>query len=213
MAILRSDTFNRADGALGTPSDAGSAWTTVGVGVTLAGNQAVGDIFGGPVAGVAWLEASEADAATSVTLKAVWNSGNPTGPAVRSSDYQNYIGLECYAVGLGDTETPQIVKVEAGSRTVLQTIAGVTTAVNDVMKLEASGTTIKAYKNGVQIGTDQTGVTFNQTVTKHGMMFGSGNPTRNALDDFQIEDVGGGGGGGTKAPPPRRQRTRFFQGR
>src|SRR4051812_21276090 len=113
----RSDNFNRADGALGAPSDGGSAWLTIG-NAEVVSNQAAGAAFSAVPGQTSRLEASNADVDVQLTLKLMWNSG--IGPVVRCTGASDYIGLKCTDVGLGGG-APLIVKVEAGVETTLAT--------------------------------------------------------------------------------------------
>lgn len=178
-ATDRADNFNRADsGTLGTPSDAGSDWSTGGSNCQIAGNKCVG-IFGQSVGNATTLETFSTDVDVSCVMDTMWNV--PCGPVVRASDSQNYIGLECFNF---DTNA-RIVQVEAGARTVLQT-GSVLFTNGDTARIIAIGNEVRAYKNGTLIAT-ATGVTFNNTATQVGISMTSGDPSRNAIDSFSCD--------------------------
>lgn len=182
----RADTFNRANsGTLGTPSDGGSAWLEDGAQAGISSNQCVANYSAFPPAAVG-LECNTADYAAQLTIVTL-SVGSGPGVVVRRSAYTDYIAL-FFTTGGGNYDTPKIVKVEAGVASDLATCTG-SVSNGDVMKLEANGTTITAYKNGVQIG-QATGVTFNQSVTKHGLAISS----TGVIDDWSGADVSAGGG-------------------
>jgi hypothetical protein len=82
-----------------------------------------------------------------------------------------------------------ISKYVSGTQTDLQDTLG-SGATGDVIKIECTGTSIKAYKNGTQIGT---------TVTDSSLTSGSAGcgayGTGSRFDNWEGGNVGGGGGG------------------
>lgn len=77
--------------------------------------------------------------------------------------------------------------VVAGSETILQGLGAF--AANDTMYIEAVGTTIKAKKNGVQTGTNQT----DSSLAGAGAPGLSIYPATPRMDDWAGADIGGGG--------------------
>lgn len=94
--------------------------------------------------------------------------------------------------------TSIISKVIDGTRTALQTIGNVPWADNDTLRLEAAGSTLRAYRNGVQIGADQP--SGGQLTAGSAGICGYGSA---AFDNFQ------GGNLGTAAPPAAPQNLRI----
>lgn len=94
---------------------------------------------------------------------------------VRLVDASNFIGVRQTTFG-----NLSLDKVVAGAVTQL---VGFTHNNGDTIKIEASGTTIKVYNNGVQQGTDQT-VTDHQTETSQGVVAGD-SQTNDIWDNFE----------------------------
>ncbi len=176
---IRFDDFNRSDSSssLGTPSDGGSAWTAQAGTWGISTNKA----YCPSGSGIVGLDSGTADVDVQATLSQS-GAANDCGVAGRIGDANNLLFLRRNA-GAYD-----LYKLVAGSFTGLFTGVG-TYADGDVVKLSMSGSTIKAYVNGVQIGTTQT-VTDLVTNTQHGFRDGSGAQGR--YDDFSITDASGG---------------------
>ena len=166
----RTDTFNRTNGAaIGTPSDAGSAWIqqsgtwiisgSAGVGGTGAANESSGASQCTCV-----LESSMADCDVQLTSM---GSGSGQGICFRSTDDSNYLLLD-----LG-TSTVQVYSRIAGSFATVGSSASVTAGDQDIWKVTLSGNNITVFQNGTLRIT--TSSTFNNTATLHGLRTTSNN--------------------------------------
>jgi hypothetical protein len=172
-----SDDFNRADGGLG------ANWTTIDGAPAISSNTAIGTNGGGftsaVYSGVSWTN----DTRSTATSK---GPGSNCGPAVRmaSSSLYTYWGND-----------GNVYKIISQVYTSLGTRS--TYTVNDIAKLEVSGTTLTPTKNGSGLS----------TITDSSLSAGGpgiafyGNADK--LDDWEGIDVsGGGGGGGTTTTYP-----------
>lgn len=136
-----SDNFNRADaGTLG------ANWTQLEGQLGIVSNWAGGTAAPG---GYQWAVYSGttwgADQSSEIKNDRV---AGGAGPIVRAQ-----AGVSGYFL-LCNVGPCYIYRRDSGSFTLLQTLGA--SAVNgDTLKLEITGTTLRAYKNGVQIGTDQ----------------------------------------------------------
>lgn len=133
------DSFDRADaGSLGSP------WVTVQNGpvASIIGNVAA--CATGSVEGAAIWDGDEtftADQVAQVVISAI-GVDSYMGPAVRGDPAgPDYYGF--YA----DSGNQYIVRVDNGTYTALAS-RSITTSVNDVLRLEVEGTTLRAYVNG-----------------------------------------------------------------
>lgn len=177
----RTDTFNRADGALGTPSDGGSAWVDVGPKYNILTN-AVGNVIGG-TPDVAFLECSAADGTVQVSLPTK-NGSSYAGLVVRGADSSNYIVLRA------NPSNYELISFIAGAETSRGT-GGSTPANGDVLSIVASGTSITGKVNGSTVVGPVT-ISSLSSNTKCGLYTYSDGVTR--FDDFSWTDAGGGGG-------------------
>jgi hypothetical protein len=172
----RSDSLNRADGAIGSPSDGGAAWTDPGAAFSIISNQA------GAASGdqrVAWLESSTSNVTVQVT--AVVIGPNP-GLVIRAIDNSNY--LLCVFTTAGITCYKQVAAVftQIGT-TYLGAIAN-----GDVMQFIPDASNLITAK---QNGTTRFTVTeaTHATGTKHGIRAHFDTTSRYA--SFSITDIGG----------------------
>lgn len=178
--MSRTDNFNRADSyptGLGTPSDAGSAWST------LAGDWGVGSnqARSGSAAGsLAVLECSGADGPVQVKFY----GPSDAGLAFRATDAINY----CF-VGVKPGEI-KLQTVVAGSYTTVGPTYTYSHAAGDLIAAVMSGSAVSVTLNGVEIIVPQT-ITFNQSATKHGLWTYTDPTVR--FDDFAFTESGGGG--------------------
>jgi hypothetical protein len=182
----RTDNFDRADTTnnIGTPSDAGSAWTQSQGTWGIASNAGYESSAAG-AQNIAQLEASLADVDVQVTLSNV-SAGADAGPVARFADTSNYL-LWIYTIGSSGL---RMFKVVAGSFTQLGSTASYTAANGDVLKFTVNGSTLNGYVNGaLKVGpqTESAG----STNTKHGLR--SFNDSASRFDDFSIVDNSGGG--------------------
>lgn len=176
----RADTFNRANGSLGTPSDAGSAWVDAGGTGSVSSNQFVGvNLFAWTPA---YLEASTAVASVAVTAKTFGNSGL----IGRYVDANNFWLLQVQSGSLG------LYKRVSGTFTQVGSTYTGTISANDVLLLDVtSGNAWTAKQNGTtRIGPTSADST-HSTATKWGLSNFSGAAT---YDDLSITDNAGGGG-------------------
>ena len=173
---LVSDTFTRANGAIGT-AETGQVWTDNGAGFQVisntAGATAVGATLGTQCA---TLDAGVADCTITVKF-ATW--GTATFIAFRFADTSNLL-----AFYLSGTNTARILKIEAGTQTTFFTgTTNTNIASGDTYTVVLSGTSITLKQNGTALATRPNAQSFNQTATKHGI---GANQTLSRLDNFTI---------------------------
>lgn len=186
----RTDAFTRADSitALGTPTDAGSAW------VAAAGTWGISSNTGYKVATssvfeTAYLEASVTDVEVQATLSVLGTVkiGGLTARVASDTDF-----LLGYVDNSGANTNAYVYKKVANTFTQLATSAAVTVAANDVMKLRIdSANQLTFYQNGVSIvtGNDSAG----STNTKGGLMgYAAGIGGAMQFDDFSITAIASG---------------------
>src|SRR5574343_2079742 len=172
-----TDSFNRADGGLG------SAWTNITADVLAIVSNAV---RGGTAGNTHYAHVATAtrdfadDHYAQITCTAV--TGNDSmGPCVRVN------GSGCYSIRADTTSdaTRRIVRIDGTTRTVIGTVT-ITIAANDVLKLTAEGSTIKAYKNGVRqdTATDST-----YSTGQPGMFYLRGGTGAGRIDNFEADDI------------------------
>lgn len=104
-----------------------------------------------------------------------------------ASPSANFVAFSFDASG-GDTD---ILKRVGGAFTLIQAL-GDTVAVDDLMRFEAEGTTFRAYKNAVQLGTDATDTS--HATGSAGFLTWSNTDN---IDNWEAGNLGGGGGGGS----------------
>lgn len=101
-------------------------------------------------------------------------------------------GTQGYYLSYGASTNPVSLR-RIGQAFAVDTLGGATTpSVGDVLRLEGSGNTFRAYLNGVQFGGDVTDSTF---PTGGQPWIGGSFSTYDNFDDFDGGDLGGGGGG------------------
>lgn len=188
----RTDNFNRAAASIGTPSDGGSAWSALsGTWNIGSGSTAnMGTMASGTSQAACVLESSVANVDVQVTFGDI-GSSDDAGIVFRVTDDNNYYVM--VAKGSGGDGVSCYKRVAGSFTQVGSTAAGVTFANTNVFKVTANGTSIKAYKNGVEVfsATDSTYT----TQTKHGLRshgFATG------FDDFSITEVVTAGSGHTR---------------
>lgn len=170
MALPATDNFNRANNV-----DLGANWTPLFGELKIITNEAAQDAGDGGVR----LEHWNADAFTSDHYsQAVYRSG-VVGPAVRLQETDNgyYTRIS--------TGAKRMYRFDNGTATELQTMdAAVGGASGEVYKMTIEGTTIKVFKNAVQIGTNQTDATYS------GGASGVHVEGTGALDDWEGDNMG-----------------------
>lgn len=178
----RTDTFDRANGTIGTPSDGGSAWVDLGTQVWRVYSNTAGESTAGGTAG-AYLEASDANAEVQATITTV---GGSPGLSARVADASNMLLVNI------PSGAWRLYKRVAGTFTQLGSTSITTTATNDVVFLGVtSGSAITVKQNGTSkiTATDSAG----SSNTKHG--FYSNGDTTTRWNDFTIVVAGGGSSG------------------
>jgi hypothetical protein len=179
----RADTFDRADNpaALGTPSDAGSAWVAVNGVWVISSNQAANTA--GTSNALAYLESSAADGVVQATISVV--SGAPDiGVAARVTDINNFVYGKYTAAGGGW----YIVEMTGGTPTIRSGPSGSAPSNGAVVALTVTGSAVSMTHNGANVGS---GTLVSQlTATKHGLYLSTDSNGR--LDTFSFTDSGGG---------------------
>jgi hypothetical protein len=179
MSLPATDTFTRADGGLGANwTDQNATTLAIDTNKVKANGSAFSYAFwnADSFANDQYSQAAlgQAGFATSVQYTGVTVRAASTG-----GSFSNYF-LYC------DIGSCYLFKTVGGSGALLQTIGGAA-AVEDVHKITVEGTTLKAYRNGVQIGTDQ---------TDSGLASGSagigGFDTAARMDNWEGGNLGGG---------------------
>jgi hypothetical protein len=177
--LLSSDTFNRADGALGSTDGAGSvdpvAWSTlVGTGWQILGNRVYKS---GAGFGVAAVELGASDVAVEIQIPAIHTSGN-VGVTFRVQDASNYWVFFMS----GNTNQATLGRVTDGTFAAQESVT-VTKTAGDIYKVACVGNNIRRYINDVEVGTTKPWVSSSfATATKHGMWFNADVTWR--LDNF-----------------------------
>lgn len=183
----RTDDFNRTDGALG------SNWTTyVGSGCTIVSNAVRANGTGASHGSYWSADSFGADQFCEVTL---------TSDLIQSLS-QNYLSLAVRASGSGGTRNLYqftvtndhyyVSKVVNGTGTDIVDAAG-TFASGDVIRIEVTGTsttTIKAFKNGTQVGSDVTDSSSPHTSGAPGFEIYNSSAFYSTWDDWDGGDLG-----------------------
>lgn len=172
FTVNRTDTFNRADGAIGTPSDAGAAWQVLSGTWNIVSNEATSSSFSGR----AVLNSGSANVLAKVTQRGTGG----IGIVFRAVDANNYMYAQ-----VGTTQI-RIRSVVAGVDTVLKQV-GFVPAINDVFDLiVTSANLISMRVNGIQRIT-HTSSQFS-TATLHGLWATNSGGTF-IYDDFTISNI------------------------
>lgn len=178
----RSDNFNRADGAIGTPSDGGSAWVQESGTWAISTNRAHESAVTAQAVCSLQSSASIVDVQATMLEAGGLDSG-ACGLVARVADDSNYL------LYIPDG---RLYKKVGGGFTLMAGFASTTISNGDVLKLSVDGSNlITGYNNGSSIisTTDSAG----STNTKHGIR--THNESGWYFDTFSITDNGGGGGG------------------
>lgn len=173
------DNFNRADE---NPLANGDWDSVLNSGLRLISNQAAGN--GG--ANASLVKTSTISLTNDQLVKATWRTPN---------DFDDVsLLLRCDALGNGyslfvlkDATRVIIRRLAAWGATDLQSILGITPVDGDIFELRAEGTTLKAFRNGSQIGSDQTDATHAGGGAGLHYVLGNSNGTR--IDDFEASDI------------------------
>lgn len=176
-AATITDNFNRADETTSTTTSSGATWTNTNGRIGVTSNQGVfsgGNIDGSLVA--VGMDTGAINHFNKFTYKS-----NSNAPAVRCTDGQvvtnsYFLSTSTTTVGLfrgtGSTAASYV--------NIANDIfgAGVGITINDVIRMEAEGTTLRVYKNGTLMYTN-TGIT-NNSATGIGFYTSSGH-----IEDFE----------------------------
>lgn len=138
------DTFNRANGSLGT-ADSGQTWSTLTGTTAIASNKAT-VTAGAPSATAALPYGNHDNGAFSLKIAVSSTSANPAGLVMRILDNNNRIG--CFLAP--STQKAQIFKTDGGTTTMLAE-ANATIAANTTYTVKAilTGAKIDMYVDGV----------------------------------------------------------------
>jgi len=186
MALPVSDAFTSASDQLLTTysasySNVSNAFTVLGASDDVYQSSGVSN---GGEGGVRWnADTFNNDQYASIKLSAVTVS-NLRGPAVRcSSSAVTYYGF--YA----DNNEHYLFKMVAGTWTQIGSTDTTNGAVNDVLRLEVSGTTLTPKRNG---STWSQGAKTDSSISSgYGGMCGYGTSTSTRMDDFAAGNLGG----------------------
>lgn len=175
-----SDDFNRADA-----NDLGANWTDLTGGMRIVSNTARSENAGAYNWSYWSANSWNADQTSQITY-----IGSPDcGPIVRAADAAG--GGDGYMLMTHATNGFRIYRRDNGGFTLLQDI-GNSVANSDTSKLEITGSTLKAYKNGAQIGTDQSDGTYSSGSAG---IYNVGDTSVTGVDDWVgTGEVAGGGG-------------------
>jgi hypothetical protein len=145
MSLPATDSFDRANGGLG------SNWTTI-----QNAPQIISNMFSGSVAS----DYSSAYWNADVFANDQYAKGTPTSTfgsevgtqyvLVRAASGQWYgAGIEC------STDSIYLQRFSGGSVSTVQIISATGLTLSDLVEIRAIGTTIRVFRNGPQVGTDQ----------------------------------------------------------
>jgi hypothetical protein len=198
MAV--SDNFNRADNA-----SVGANWSGLNSATAkVAGNRARGNATSYDYQWIVWT--ANTWNATQTSECEVGNSVNPSnafdeGPIVRAA-----AGPDGYYAMLHSSSLRRIYRRDDGAFTVLQNMDG-TVASGDTIKLEITGSTLKYFRNGAQVGSDQV----DSTYSSGSAGFCVSSATGTGYEDYIDNWVGTGEVVAGKARPLFRSSVRFFR--
>jgi hypothetical protein len=176
----RVDNFNRADttNAIGTPSDAGSAWVQVSGAWGITSNTAYCSSTAGQ--NICVLDSTSSNTTVQATMTGTFTGGGDVGLILREADDNNYILCK-----IAQT-TVQIFKKVAGTYTSIAGPNAYTYVAGDVYSASVDASNNFVFKvNGVSkaTATDAAG----SSNTKHGIRSNANNAMR--FDTFSITDI------------------------
>jgi hypothetical protein len=173
MALPATDAFT------GTNTDPinTSNWTTLLGGFSIDTNRAKGQ---SSVDNLAFWDADVFDDDQYAEVVYINDAGYWGGPVVRAAATRGYWART------ENSTTITLYRIDSSvSFNLLQTIGSLTISSGDVIRIEAEGTTIRVYQNGIQRGTDQVDATYSSGSA------GIASYTNNAwLDDFEADNLG-----------------------
>lgn len=171
MSLPATDNFNRADA-----NPIGGNWTTVPGQAAVQILSSVATDVGGAVSAAYW----NADTPSNDHYSQVAAGAVPFGPMVRMNTAQ----LDGYLLYCNGSPNATIYRMDNGSANATVASLSFTYAAGDILKLEAVGTALTAYKNGVSQGGGTSGTYTSGSV---GIYIGNGG----TLDDWEGGNVGG----------------------
>lgn len=167
-----SDTFTRANGAIGN-TETGEAWTnSLGTVFEVASNRAVATTIGtNPIAHVQGITTGRRVKAT------LYSNGSPSSPgvAIRVVDHLNMIFLT------RESGNFKILSLNAGTFGLVADGGAIALPEGDVYELQAVGNTINAYRNGLLVTSGTSAL--HSTATRYGITVGAG---VNSVDSFSV---------------------------
>lgn len=188
------DTFNRADASLGTSSDGTFVWSP--------GNLEIVSGSSGNQATIVSNQCKQGDAASIVSIRAdvaLTNDDNYAQITVVTRGTGDGCGVYCrastgtnpsyYIAYLPEaSNNVQLYKNTGGaSFTQLGSNVAVTVSLPQTLRVQAIGTTIKVFWDGVEkISVTDSAIT---TGTRTGIRIGAGGTTRRVVDDFRAGDA------------------------
>lgn len=185
LGLFAADTFNRADGAVGSTSTGSKPWTTTVSGFAIAGNEL--SLTGITTSGQMFIDPGAPDVRVQATVKAATGAAATMGGGilVRYIDAANFWWLSTRVSG--SSVGCRFWKQVAGSPTAVGTSSSVAVVPGDVVKVEADGNDLVGYVNNVEVAR-VTGDTHANTGTKVGF-FGHTQGTGTRWDDFSVEVI------------------------
>lgn len=178
-----SDNFNRANTAIG---ELGPNWDVILGPLRIINNQydaGVGTVNGS--AGISYAKISENivdfsdDHSAQITITAL-GTNDPIGPAARVTNNG------CYAVRCDGVSGSRGIHYINGTTSTFIGTVNILPVIGDTLKITAQGSTITAYKNGVQV--DQVSNTA-YTTGQPGIFYNRANLNVSKGDDFYAEDL------------------------
>lgn len=111
------------------------------------------------------------------------SGGNHSGgPVVRGTSTTGY--AVTYNSAYDELDLARIDSITTPTYVLLQNITGLSLSNNDALRLEVSGTTLKVYVEGMQVGTDETDATYSSGSA--GIL---NRATGVQLDNFEADDL------------------------
>ena len=190
MALPATDDFNRAD-----DTTLGPNWSVVGNAFGIASNKANfqdGAAGTGTQEGlVRWIADAVGDDQYAQAIVSGFGFLGMLGPAVRVSGVWGSVNANAYFYfGRNSPDSGGISKFVNNVETQIAT--GLSGFVNaDLLRIEAEGTTIRAYKNGVQHGIDITDASI--ASGSFGLYAYTDCPPTGTYEDFEGGELGGAG--------------------
>jgi len=180
VTFYSKDTFNRADGAIGTSEVGSYAWQNTGATYAIAGNQTKLTVTG-PVNNDLYVDDGQANGKIAVTIPTLFSPG--AGIAFRLSGTSNATGYLFWQNATGGYTLSK--RTAANTYVTLGTSTGITAAAGDVLNVVLSGSSITCKVNGA---TAVTATDATYTGTRHGVWAGN-NALNVTFDNWAHSDV------------------------